>query len=110
MQPWEEKIVETYRMRLRLTRYVNELNGQLPDPDFVIQSTLPVKEMYTRMHQCSKEVIERAQNKDDVITTMNFELMEDTILTYMNIALAYAERIKQLENKSRRRASSRVAS
>jgi len=99
MQPWEEKIIATHRMRLRLTRYVNELNGQLPDPDIVIQSTLPVKEMYSKMHQLSKEVIEKAQNKDNAITAMNCELMEDTILTYMNIALAYAQRIKQLENK-----------
>lgn len=47
-------------MRLRLTRYVNGLKGELPDPDFVIQSTLPVKEMYVKMRNVSKEVIEKA--------------------------------------------------
>ena len=66
MQPRKEKIVATQRMRLRLTRYVNELNGQFPDQDFVIQSTLPVKEMYAKMHEVSKEVIEKAQNKTKV--------------------------------------------
>lgn len=100
MQPWEEKIVATHRMRVRLTRYVNELNGQMPDPDFVIQSTLPVREMYARMHEGSKEIIEKAVNKDDAIVAMNCELMEDTILTYMDIALSYAKRIKQLENET----------
>jgi hypothetical protein len=103
MQPWEEKIVATHRMRLRLTRYVNELKGQLPDPDVVIQCTLPVKEMYARMHEGSKEIIEKAPNKDKVIVAMNCELMEDTILTYMDIALAYAIRIKTLESKKNRK-------
>lgn len=102
MQPWEQEIFATHRMRLRLTRYVNELKGQLPDPDFVIQSTLPVKKMYDRIHEGSKEIIEKAQNKDKVIVAINWELMEDTILTYMNIALSYAQRIKQLENKKAR--------
>ena len=101
MQPWEEKITATHRMRLRLTRYVKELDGHLPDPDFVIQNTLPVKEMYTRMYEGSKEIVEKAQNKDNVIVAMNCELMEDTILTYMDIALLYAQRIKQLENEKR---------
>lgn len=108
MQPYEEKIVATHRMRLKLTRYVNELNGQLPDPDFVIQNTLPVREMYARMHEGSKEIIEKTQNKDSVIVAMNCELMEDTILTYMDIALAYAGRIKQLEQKNRKGGSKRL--
>lgn len=105
MEPYEAKLLATHRTRVRLTRYVNELNGRLPDPDFVIQSTIPVREMYARMHDGAIEIIEKAVNKDDAIVAMNCELMEDTILTYMDIALAYAERIKQLENRGLRKPS-----
>jgi len=99
MVPWQERIIATHKLRLRLTRYVNELKGQLPDPDIVIQSTLSVKEMYNTMYEGSKEIIERAPDKDKVIVAMNCELLEDTILTYIDIALAYAQRIKALESR-----------